>query len=456
MPINPIYISDLLKRLVNGEQPQPDVTPAPVYPDRDLVDRKRMDDMALSAMPKDEPVAPAPIVPQAPPKVMAPASPATPVEAPPVEPQPDAQPDYVKMLEEFHSLKQQPAGEYKDIVRGANENELTQNLLRSGNQIGNAIAGVPLAQSDNLYQANIADAKAIPQQYLDIKKQERDDVESPVSKEYQQMLSKYGVNLKASANDLEKLFPTIYKAKEAAIEKVQDRKLKDDQFKQKWAEIKELQNQRLDAKKGVQDAKLEKADTDRKDKMGKLIASEIASSRSAFGKGANIVRSAEAIEQLAGSVNPNELDSRQIQEIARNLDAMLSSGASTISGTKKLVPSSAAGKLASLEEYISNIPKGQQQGEFVKRMLETVQREKDLAKRQVANTQKKLLAPYADLHKKDPDGFNFILQQNGLPNYEELSSDYNPKQEAGIKAVMDSNGISREDAIAALKKAKKL
>jgi hypothetical protein len=164
-------------------------------------------------------------------------------------------------------------------------------------------------------------------------------------------------------------------------------------------------------RKALEDSKLDKRFSD----ANKTISSEVASSRSAFGKGANIYRSAEAIEQLAKNIDPNQLDSRQITEIARNLDSMLSNGASTVSGTKKLIPSSGTGDIMHLVEYIRNIPQGAQQGAFVQRMLDTVAREKDLAKRQMARTQQELLGGYTDLQKKDPERWGTMMQVHGLP-----------------------------------------
>lgn len=160
-------------------------------------------------------------------------------------------------------------------------------------------------------------------------------------------------------------------------------------------------------------AKMEEKDIKRLDAANKIVTASLSRNNTAFGKSANILRSAEAIEQLVGN-NPN-LDSRQITEVARNLDAMLSSGAATISGMKKLIPSTMSGDMAKIQEYISNHPQGAGQAEFVKRMMETVEREKALAKKQIQRESKKILSSYADLQKKQPEAWNTMIQAHGLP-----------------------------------------
>jgi hypothetical protein len=148
----------------------------------------------------------------------------------------------------------------------------------------------------------------------------------------------------------------------------------------------------------------------------KLISEELASSRTSFGRSANIFRSAEALERLAQQVpDPNNLNGNQIREIAKNLDSMLSNGAGTVSGTDKLIPSTAAGDTMSMIQYITGLPKGKQQGAFVQQMMDTVKREKDLSRDQMTRAQGGLLGGYTDLADKDPDRWATMMQLHGLP-----------------------------------------
>jgi hypothetical protein len=135
-----------------------------------------------------------------------------------------------------------------------------------------------------------------------------------------------------------------------------------------------------------------------------------ASSRSAFGKAANISRAAEALEgTVANYPDLNNLDSRQIAEIAKGLDSILSQGGSTVSGSEHLIPKSAQGKVASLHEYLSGLPKGAQQGAFVKRLLDTVQKEKEIANKQIEKISNRIGVGYEDLKKADPEHFNRVV-----------------------------------------------
>lgn len=156
-------------------------------------------------------------------------------------------------------------------------------------------------------------------------------------------------------------------------------------------------------------------------KMSEKLTSELASSRSSFGKSAGIMRSAEAMETFIKNINPKDITTRQIYELARGLDAMLSQGAATITGTKKLIPDTYSGDVAKIAEYILSKPKGAGQEAFVEQMMETVSREKKLALEQVARTQKRILSGYSHLKQKDPTRYKEILETFELPSDEQLA-----------------------------------
>lgn len=146
------------------------------------------------------------------------------------------------------------------------------------------------------------------------------------------------------------------------------------------------------------------------------ITAEIASSRSAFGKAANNFAAAERIEALAAGRDPNELTTREIAEMAINLDGLFRGGQPTISGTEKLIPKTYRADAAKIQEYITNEVQGAHQGQFVRAMLETVGREKALAHDQVRRTQGKVIAGYEDLKSKNPDRWNNVMASQGLPS----------------------------------------
>jgi len=283
--------------------------------------------------------------------------------------------------------------------------QLGISLGQAGERIGSALAMVkPGDQS--FYEQQMKLAGGISEQVKDEEavrqEAEKNDPNSPLSKQYQEIVKSMGIPLtgKESAATLTRALPFL--------QQYQTQK----ENREARREQAVLEREKIAATKALL---LNEAANKEFTKMSEKLTSEIASSRSAFGKGANIVRSAEAIEKLVEGIDPKDIDVRQITEIARNLDAMLSQGAATISGTKKLIPSSFAGDAAKIAEYITSQPKGARQGEFVKRMIETVEREKELAKQQIVRTQNKILSGYGHLKEKYPERYNQILQEHDIP-----------------------------------------
>lgn len=237
---------------------------------------------------------------------------------------------------------------------------------------------------------------------------EKDDPESATSANAREMaramLQQAGLNIKIpdnlSAAALEKRFPQLQHMATAK----ENAKLRADVLKDRAADRALVGEARSS----------EKIDKRASDLNNKLVE-EVASSRSSFGKAANVKRSAEAIDTLIEQIpDKNNIDKRQIYELARSLDAMLSSGSSTIAGSEHLIPKTASGSLADIQEYISAIPTGAKQGAFVKRMQETVRREKELASKQIGATKDKLLAGFQDVKDKAPERYNAILKAHGL------------------------------------------
>lgn len=169
---------------------------------------------------------------------------------------------------------------------------------------------------------------------------------------------------------------------------------------------------------------------------------EIASSRSPFGRAANRVQQAENLEGIINQYDDrNGLDSRQIAEIATGLNSMLSNGASTISGTEHFIPKTALGSAAKIEEFISGLPVGVQQKEFVDRLAETIAREKRIANGQMLSTQGKIFSGWAHLKEKYPDRYNQTLKEMGVPS----------EADGYTKDVMDyskKHGITPDEALA--------
>ena len=279
---------------------------------------------------------------------------------------------------------------------------LGNQLGAAGDIIGGAIARTgPNAQAQQLFKEQAGQAGNITKQFQERIAMQEHDPNSDVSKAARERLKKAGVKISDNISAAQ-----IKSFLAPAIEKEELAKHRNEFLKNKQAQLDEF-------KKISRQDRLDKHDTDRIDKANKLITAEISSSRSSFGRAANTHQAAEKMEALTQGIDPNDLDKRQITEIARSLDSMLSSGQPTISGMNKLIPASARGDVSKIAEYISGIPKGAGQGEFVSRLMSTVQREKQLAHKQMGETQGKLLGSYSDL--SDNETFKTMLQQHGIP-----------------------------------------
>lgn len=135
----------------------------------------------------------------------------------------------------------------------------------------------------------------------------------------------------------------------------------------------------------------------------------------AFGVSKQVYDRAERLESLASAYKDGNLDSRQVEELAIGLTAMLS-GANTGAAqqVKSLVPNTIWGNAQKVKEWLVNEPQGLQQQQFVSRMLGSISREKSTASDQIKRTQFQRIGRYADLEQKNPDGFSNALQSAGI------------------------------------------
>lgn len=365
-----------------------------------------------------------------------------------------------KLLEiQFGNKTQSSVDNLKKAQAGANRDRAIGETAAAMSEFADAMTGVKGYKSDKgMYERLINGADKQVDQYKDQVAAEKQDASSAYSQGMRDYMKRYGVNIsgQASGADLEKIAPQIAQAyeKDQALAQAKDLKEQsmsqhDDDMKYKYDYLKELANSRKDAKNIQLSERQDQVDTKRFDTLSKALTSEIASSRSAFGKAANIKRAADSIDQMVGSADPNNLDNRQIGELARNLDAMLSSGQATIGGMKKLIPETSLGSAAKIEEWLLNQPKGAQQGEFVKRMMDTVHRERDLAGQQIKQTQGKIFGSYKDLQKKHPEKYQELLESHGLVpddlKYSDRQQQFGSKQEdsSPITIRRKSDGLTK-------------
>ena len=244
-----------------------------------------------------------------------------------------------------------------------------------------------------------------------------------MSKAFNDYAKKIGFDIKgkmsyAQAKQLVPMLTNVFEKEEA-------RKSNKDLKQLGYAQLKDTAAARAEQRKDEQATKRDEkqlySDIKRIDTAGKTINQSLASSRSAFGKAANVNASAEKALALANQYkDKNQLDSRQISELATVVDTILSMGQGTVAGREKLTPETYLGNLKKIEEKIRAIPQGAGQKEFVDRLVDTIQRERDVANKQIREIKMTAIAPYISIAKRNPEQWDDMARANG---FDDLTSD---------------------------------
>ncbi|MGZ3770058.1 MAG: hypothetical protein ACXVCP_00400 [Bdellovibrio sp.] len=155
-----------------------------------------------------------------------------------------------------------------------------------------------------------------------------------------------------------------------------------------------------------------------------------------FGKISGTLISAQKLEQLTAQHPDGNLDPRQMEEYALGLANMVSNGSGAArSQVEALVPHTFWGKAQSVKEWLLNNPQGAEQQAFVKRMSETVQREKELAQTQLNQIRESRLTSHKAYSKADPEGFKSQLLSYGM-NPDDYDQNLLRKKTAGNTKAM--------------------
>lgn len=292
----------------------------------------------------------------------------------------------------------------KDAERVRDDINLRNTISKAGKQIGQGLAGSNKAIDTSANKEAMEQSGNSIKDYMTRLSQADKDPKSPQSAAFRDFAKRFNVNIAGdfTADMGKTLLPMIFKSFEAE----ENRKLKS-----------ELMKDQLEAKNEAKEAKAEAQDSKDYMKLGEKLTGALQRGNTAFGRNANIYRSAQALEVLANSYkNQNELSSRQIAELAKGLDSMLSAGGATVSGTKSLIPDSATKDINSMIEYITNRRRGSGMKSFVEDIMDTVGREKANAMEQMQQTQKEILSGYSHLQKRNPNEFKDFLELKGIPS----------------------------------------
>lgn len=145
-----------------------------------------------------------------------------------------------------------------------------------------------------------------------------------------------------------------------------------------------------------------------------------------FGKYQEQVFQADRLLQLTAS--GYNLDNRQINEFAIGLNKLLSgSSAPAQKQVEHLIPRTYWSDAARLKEYILNNPQGIRADEFVRRMEDTIKRERNVAADNIRKTQIQRLPAHKTAFQSHPDEAKAVLQAFGI-DPEGLDDNLRPKE----------------------------
>lgn len=171
--------------------------------------------------------------------------------------------------------------------------------------------------------------------------------------------------------------------------------------------------------------------------------------RSAFGISKIGFDRAERLQALTSAFPSGNLDRRQIEELAVGLNSLLGgSNSPAREQVRALVPKTALGDSLKLYEWLSSSQTGLKQQEFVKRLSDTVSREKETMENQLKRTRFQRIAPFSDLEKQSPDTFYDILRSNDVD-----PAEYQAWKKGGYKKINTIPTASKFPADAIKRKA---
>jgi hypothetical protein len=300
----------------------------------------------------------------------------------------------------------------RDAQAAANQSEFTNRLLKS---LDIASAGIARTNpsGQEFFDQGIKNSQQVVKDYQQQLANQKYDPNSTESKAFREYAKQLGVPIKGdlSAADAEHLYPLIFKNYELK----QSLASKEKMNREDIASREKIAKMNLEGKKDVQGQKMTDKDNADFEKAVKTVNQDLASSRSAFGRNANVVRAAGALKQLvADTPNMNNWTESQVNEFAKNLDAMLSNGAGTVSGMKSFIPHSFMGSIKKLGSKAFNRPLGMDQGAFAQNLMNMVNAEEAYAKQGVQKTKGELLRGYEHLAAKYPDRWNRTFGEIGL------------------------------------------
>lgn len=150
--------------------------------------------------------------------------------------------------------------------------------------------------------------------------------------------------------------------------------------------------------------------------LSKLLNPDTAPVSSGIGQANRRIQFADRakglIAQYAGHLD--QIPPEQVGELYIALNATIAPGSPSQGNLKRIIPSSALGSVAKLQEYFMNAPKGAQQGKFVENVLHSLDSEKQVAIDQIKKAQIHALSTNKQIMDARPDLYQNLLDTAGI------------------------------------------
>ena len=287
-----------------------------------------------------------------------------------------------------------------------------------------------------------------------------DDPDSDASKSVRQQLAAVFPDM-AKKEGFENItasqFPNLIKLEDANASNQQ----RDDAAKDR----KELGQQRLDILKGAQGSKDDKQADVTAGKMGDDLDPHRGKAGN-FGLAGKKLMSAQAAQAIFDQYPDGNVPKAQTHELALAAAGLISNGsAQSQSQINSMVPHSLVGDANGMAAWLTNDPRGSGQQAFIQNLKDSVNREMELANKQILDVQKQRLGKYASFIDRYPEKSGPILRaakidpqyiQNGQyapPDAQPIQSTSHPQDSVAVqwaknnlndpraKAILKANGI---------------
>lgn len=361
----------------------------------------------------------------------------------------------------------------KDAQEARNSMQLGAMLGKSGELLSSGLSGAvgqtkaPKLVSQEIFDQQLKNADQPVKDYEERRKEETNDPDSAYSKGFRDYLKQFGINVegKASAANLEKIMPFAFKQFEAdkateakKFEGEENRKSREAIAKEAAEARKFTASEGAKNRKALSDIRITEKEDQLLEKDRQKFGDTISFNKQARGNAAqieNLVNQTDRINTLMdglpkdrhGDPDLNKITPIQKDELIRTFDTLLA-GKSTVSGQQELMSSadSIYNKAAKLKQFLSGNKVSTNEGNLLKSIVDTVNREGGLAKEKIKDMSYENHLRFKRLKEKDPEFVNEVLKQSGKMDDDDIKL-----RDLGYKAYDINNllnsGYNKEDLL---------